>query len=264
MRTISIYNNYLPDNQDRRELLSDKIKNNGFATGRDGEFMFVIGGDGTFLKAIQRNMRDSPVFIGINTGNLGYLSEFDFNDVDDIFEMIKKKQYWLQNVPIFEAVVTMKDQVKRLYFVNDLVVERKSTRIIHTDVHINEERFCSLSGDGLVVSTSIGSTGYAIAASGSISYDCDDVMQLTPLHPVNTSAYRSFSKTVLLKTSNEVSIHPSFKKKRPFRIVCDGNEIKLRDVRSVAVKRSPFNAKILRSKGYKNTDNIKGKILFND
>lgn len=264
MRTISIYNNSLNDNKVRREVLTNKIVNNGFDTGKGGEFMFVIGGDGTFLKAIQRNMKDNPVFIGINTGNLGFLSEFSFEDVDKIFEMIKKKDYWLQTLPIFEAVVTAKGQMKRLYFVNDLVIERKSTRIIHSDIHINDKKFSSLSGDGMIVSTSLGSTGYGIAAGGAISYDCEDVMQLTPLHPVNTSAYRSLMQSVIMKATNEITVIPSFKKQRPFRIACDGNEIKLKDIRSVAIKKSPFSVKILRSKDFKNTDNIRGKIFDND
>lgn len=261
MRTISIYNNYLPHNQDRRELLEGKIKKNGFGTGRDGEFMFVIGGDGTFLKAIQRNMKNNPIFIGINTGNLGFLSEFNFNDVDNIFDMIKKKDFWLQTIPIFEAIVTTKNQMKRFYFVNDVVIERKSTRIIHSDIHINDQKLTSLSGDGLVISSSLGSTGYGIAAGGSISYDCDNIMQLTPLHPVNTSAYRSLMKSVILNTTNEVTFYPSFKKQRPFRVVCDGNEIKIKDIRSVVIKKSPFSVRVLRSKHYQNTDNIRGKIL---
>lgn len=264
MRTISIYNNSLNDNKVRREVLTNKIVNNGFDTGKGGEFMFVIGGDGTFLKAIQRNMKDNPVFIGINTGNLGFLSEFNFEDVDKIFEMIKKKEYWLQTIPIFEAVVTAKGQMKRLYFVNDLTIERKSTRIIHSDIHINDKKFSSLSGDGMIVSTSLGSTGYGIAAGGAISYDCEDVMQLTPLHPVNTSAYRSLMQSVIMKATNEITVIPSFKKQRPFRIACDGNEIKLKDIRSVAIKKSPFSVKILRSKSFKNTDNIRGKIFYND
>lgn len=262
MRTISIYNNYLKDNPEKREQLTEKIKENGYNTGKKGDYLFVVGGDGTFLKAIQRNMKENPIFIGINTGNLGFLSEFTFDDVDSIFEMIKQKNYWLQTIPIFEAVITTKNQVKRLYFVNDLTVERKNTQVIHTEVSINEEKFCSFSGDGLVVSTSLGSTGYAISAGGAISYDCEDVMQMIPLRPINTSAYHSIMKPVILKGSNELTIYPSFKKQRRLRVVGDGNEAKFKEVvRSIAIKISPFSFRILRSKSFKSIDNIRGKIL---
>lgn len=271
MRKISIYNNFQRDNQDRRELLAQKIKDNGFSTGKDGEFMFVIGGDGTFLKAIQRNMRENPIFIGINAGNLGFLSEFKFEDVDHIFDMIKKKQYSLQTLPIYEAVVTTKSKVKRLYFVNDLVVERDGASVIHTDININDEKFCTLSGDGVILSTALGSTGYCIAAGGCISYDCD-VMQMTPINPLHTSAYRSLMNSVILNSSNEVSIFPGYKKKRPIRIACDGHEINLNDkrgkgnmdIRSIVVKKSPFKVRLLRSKGFKNIDNLRVKILDNE
>lgn len=263
MRTISIYNNFLPKNQEKREMLNNKIKQNGFGTGRDGDFMFVVGGDGTFLKAIKKNMKNNPpVLIGLNTGNLGYLHEFSFDEVDNIFEMIKKKDYWLQTIPVYEALVTTKNQTKRLYFVNDLVIERKETKIIHSEIQINGEKLTQLSGDGIAISSSLGSTAYNLSARGPISYDCDDVLQLVPLNPINNSRYRSFTNSLILKSKNEITILPSYKKQIPFRVVSDGNEGKFKDIRSVTIKKSPFNVKLLRSRKYKSSDNLKNKILL--
>lgn len=262
MRTISIYNNFLPKNQEKREMLNDKIKKHGFNTGRDGEFMFVVGGDGTFLKAIKKNMKNNPpILIGLNTGNLGYLHEFSFDEVELVFEMIKKRDYMLESIPVYEAIVTTKNQTKRLYFVNDLIIERKETKVIHSEIQINGEKFTQVSGDGLAISTSLGSTAYNLSANGPISYDCNDVLQIVPLHPINNNRYRSLTNSVILKSNNEITILPSYKKQIPFRIVFDGNEGKFKDIRSVTIKKSPFNVKLLRSHNYKSADNLKNKIL---
>ncbi|WP_456363923.1 NAD(+)/NADH kinase [Priestia aryabhattai] len=263
MRTISIYNNDLKGNKERREVLTEKIKKCGFDTGRDGEFMFVIGGDGTFLKAIQRNMKTNPIFIGINTGNLGFLSEFVFNDVDNILEMIKRKQFQLETIQIYEAVVTTKNQVKRLYFVNDLVV-KESDDAIHLGLHINDEKISNISGDGIIVSTHLGSTAYNLSAGGPLIYDGNDILSVTPLVPIHNKKYKSLTKSIILKNSNEITINPYHKKGRPVRLICDGNRIKANDIRSISIKKSPFSVKMMRSPNYNFTGNIVEKILNSD
>ncbi|MFB8426373.1 NAD(+)/NADH kinase [Priestia megaterium] len=263
MRTISIYNNDLKDNKERREILTEKIKKSGFGTGREGEFMFVIGGDGTFLKAIQRNMKTNPIFIGINTGNLGFLSEFTFNDVDRIVDMIKKKEYQLETIQIYEAIVTMKNQVKRLYFVNDLVV-KEFDDAIHLGLHINDEKIANISGDGIIVSTHLGSTAYNLSAGGPLNYDGTNILSITPLVAMHNKKYKSLTKSIILENKNEVTINPYHKKGRPIRLICDGNRIKATDIRSISIKKSPFSVKMLRSPNYNFTGNIVEKILNNE
>lgn len=261
MKTISIYNNNTNDNKTRREDLSQKIKDNGYSTGKDGDLIFVLGGDGTYLKAIERNMKKNPIFIGINTGNLGFLSEFFIDDVDRIFDMIRKKQYKIQSIPIYEAIITTKNQVKRLYFINDISIERKTTKIIHNAIQVNNEKFGTVSGDGILISSSIGSTAYAISTKGAISFDCDDVIQINALNPIHTKAYHSLLHTVILKDTNEITISPYHKKKIPIRIACDGREVKLNDIRSVVVRKSPFKAQFFRSLEYSDSLNTRTKIL---
>lgn len=261
MKIISIYNNFLQHNKDNREILIRKIKNFGYETGRDGEFIFVIGGDGTFLQAMRKNMRSNPTFIGINTGNLGFLSEFKFDEVDKILKLIKSGDYKIQRLPIYKATISYKEGVKNFYFLNDVTIERKDSRIIHSSVNVNGQRFCDISGDGLVFSSSIGSTGYAVSAGGSISYDCDDVLQLNPISPVHSRAYQSLTKTVMFKDKNEITVFPSVKKNRRFRVVCDGNEIKLNGIKYIKIEKSEHSAELLRSKDFDNTKNLREKVL---
>lgn len=247
-----------------RDEITELIKQYGYKTGRGGKYIIVIGGDGTFLKAIQKNMDSSPLptFIGINTGNLGFLSEFAINDTKKIMELIKTGNYDIQVIPIYEAQIKYEGGLeKKFRFINDIVVERKSSRIIHTSININNKRFCDVSGDGVVLSSSLGSTGYAISSGGSVSYDCEDVLQLNPLNPVQSKAYHSLTNTIILKDTNVISFSPKMKKKRKFRVVLDGEEIKGSNITSVTVKKSNSTTRILRSKGFDNTKNLREKIL---
>jgi NAD+ kinase len=261
---MSIYNNYLPETQEKREELTRKIKKNGYHTGKNGKYMFVIGGDGTFLKAVHHNASDDPIFIGINAGNLGFFSEFKFYEIDQIFELIKKENFWIQEIPIYQVKVKDAEGTKVFKFINDIVVERKSSRVIHTGIHINDQMFSNFSGDGIVVSTSIGSTGYGTNIGGMISLDCDDVLQLNTVGGVNSQVYSSLSKPIMLKDTNKITIYPSVKKQRPYRIATDGYDLKLYDVKYIEIKKTDKKVRILRSKRYNQLQIIKQKIINND
>jgi NAD+ kinase len=128
-------------------------------------------------------------------------------------------------------------------------------------VHFGNEEVCTVSADGIIISTPLGSTGYGMSAGGSIILDSKDILQLTPISPVRSSAYQSLSTPIIFNDNNDVTIFPSYKKQRIFRIVCDGKEIRTNQIRYVDIKKSDKVLRILRSKNYSTTKNIKNKIL---
>jgi len=264
MKTISIYNNFLKHNQLKREQLEHRIKNKGFNTGRDGEYIFVLGGDGTFLRAIQRNFykKPTPTFIGINTGNLGFLSEFSFQDTNRILEMIIKDTYDIERVPLYQIDIHFtSNRKRRLHFLNDISFEREGTKIIHCGVKVNNKKLGNFSGDGVIISTPIGSTGYAMSAKGAIAYDCKEHLQLTPSNPIISKAYQSITNSILFNDKNTLEIFPNTKKKRRIRVVVDGREISEGDISKVVISKSPKTVSFLRSDKFDRFANFKNKIL---
>lgn len=261
MKRISIYNSFIKDNQQKRELISNKLKQNGFQTGGNGELLIVIGGDGTFLSAIRKRMYQNPIFVGFNAGNLGFLSEFTMDKLEDFIRVLKKSDYWVEEHPVYEVHYKDKDKQKVEYFINDLVVERKSTRILHMGVQVDDELLCSISGDGMIMSSALGSTGYSMSAGGAISVGCKDMIQVTPVATVHSKAYHTLPNSMLLPDENNFTIFPNIKKQRSFRMVCDGKEIRCRNSRFIEVKKSDKKIRILRSKQYNSIKHIKNKII---
>lgn len=261
MKKISIYNSFIKDNKNKREVIANKLKASGFQTSRDGELLIVIGGDGTFLSAVRKRIEDNPIFVGFNAGNLGFMSEFTLDNLDEFIHILKKGDYWIQTLPVYEIVMKDDNEEKIEYFINDLVVERKSTRILHMSVQLNNKKLCSVSGDGIIISSSIGSTGYAMNTNGALILDNEQLLQLSPIAPVHSKAYQSISNSLIFSNRNSLTIFPSVKKQRAFRIVCDGKEIKTKDVRFLEVRKSKKVIRVLRSKKFTNVDNIKNKLL---
>lgn len=261
MKRISIYNSYINDNKNKRELLSNKLKMNGFQTSREGELLIVIGGDGTFLSAIRKRLDQDPIFVGFNTGNLGFLSEFTIDHIDEFLQILKKGDYWTEEFPVYEVLIQDADGLKRDFFVNDLAIERKSTRILHLGLHVNDKKMCTVSGDGVIFSGELGSTGYATAAGGAMLLDSKNSMQITPVSPVFSRSYHSLLNSVILNDANTFTIFPNIKKQRAFRIVCDGKEIKAKNPKYIEVRKTEKTVKILRSTQFNRMDNIRYKML---
>jgi len=261
MRKVSIYNSFMNDNNNKREYLKNKLKVNGFSTSQNGELLIVIGGDGTFLSAIRKRLDQNPIFVGFNTGNLGFFSEFTMDKVDEFIQMLKRREYYIENIPVYEVRMRENGEERIEYFVNDLVVERKSTRILHMSVQVNEKNLCSVSADGLIISSALGSTGYNVSAGGAISLDCENILQLTPISPVTSKAYQSLSDSIILSNRNELTIFPNYKKQREFRMVCDGKEIKSKNPRFIEIKKSNKEIRILRSKKFNPIQHLRNKMF---
>lgn len=261
MKKISIYNSFIKDNNNKRDLLTSKLRQSGFNTGSDGDILIVVGGDGTFLSAIRKRFEKNPVFVGFNTGNLGYLSEFTIDNIDEFLKILKRDEYYIEHLPVYEVKMKENGEEKIEYFVNDLTIERKSTRILHMSVHVNDENLCSISADGIVISTSLGSTGYNMSTGGSIILDNKELLQISPIAPVYSKAYQSLSSSIVLSDENEITIFPNYKKQREFRIVCDGKEIKVKNPRFLEIRKSEHEVRILRSKKYSPLEQLKTKIL---
>lgn len=261
MKKISIYNSFIKDNNNKRDYFTSKLRQNGFKTGGDGDILIVIGGDGTFLSAIRKRLDQNPIFVGFNTGNLGYLSEFTIDQMDEFVRMLKKEEYYIEKLPVYEVKLKENGEERIEYFVNDIVIERKSTRILHMSLHINDEKLCSISADGVIVSSALGSTGYNMSAGGAIIVDPKDNLQIAPIAPVFSKAYQSLSSSIIVGDQNEITIFPNYKKQREFRIVCDGKEIKMKNPRFVEIKKSEHCVQILRSKKFEPISHLKSKIL---
>lgn len=260
MKRISIYNS-TKDNQTKREIISNKLRQNGFYTNRNGELLIVIGGDGTFLSAVRKRFDQNPVFVGINAGNLGFFSEYSMDELDEFIKMLKKEEYWIQEIPVYEVHYKENNENKVEYFINDLVVERKSTLVLHMGVQVDGTHVGTFSGDGLVLSTNLGSTGYNLSAGGAASLTTQEFLQMTPVASIRSRAYQTFPNAMLLNPASELTIFPSVKKKRPFRLVCDGKEIRTKNIRFVEVKKSKQVVRVLRSKDFNPIAHLKNKIL---
>jgi NAD+ kinase len=138
----------------------------GLDTGDDADVGLVLGGDGTILRGMDfYRDRGMPV-LGINTGHLGFLASAELEEAGRALQWMAEGSYGIEELPVLSALMP---SGQRLTAVNDFCVNRSMMGgILHFTVEVEREPVARVAGDGLVVSTPLGSTAYALSAGGPI------------------------------------------------------------------------------------------------
>jgi NAD+ kinase len=148
-----------------------------------GEMLIAFGGDGTILSAARHvGQRTTPI-LGVNLGKLGFLAEFSPEEVPRAVADLLAGNYIVEERLVLEATVSSHPEML-VRGVNDIVVDKsRSSRLIGLQTHIDDAFAVTYRGDGLIVSTPTGSTGYALSNGSPIVIPTCDVIGITPISP---------------------------------------------------------------------------------
>ena len=166
----------------------------------DVDCILVIGGDGTMLQAARVVAGKKIPMIGINKGTLGFLTEIEIGELEDALGQILSDDYQIEERMMLKGEIYHGDDlVSESLALNDLVITRSGiSRIIECRISVNGRAMNTFNGDGLIVSTPTGSTGYNLSAGGPVVCPGANIVLLTPICP-HTLGARS---TVLVPTDD--------------------------------------------------------------
>lgn len=152
------------------------------------QLVISIGGDGTLLGVCRNVNSKIPVF-GINLGRLGFITEFNKNEFYESLNIILQDKFDSIKKSLFTLEVHKKNgKVIKGSFFNDAVISKNDiARMFTVSVEAENQHVYNLSGDGLIVSSTYGSTAYSLAAGGPIVHPEVKALLLTPIcaHSLN-------------------------------------------------------------------------------
>ena len=148
------------------------------------DIMFSLGGDGTLIGVCRRINAKIPV-LGINLGRLGFITEFNKNEYFERLGHILEGDFEQSYKPLCHVTVTRKGETYfKDYFFNDAVLAKNDiARMIYLRAELGDEHIYNISGDGIIISTPLGSTAYSMAAGGPIVHPDVKGLVLTPICP---------------------------------------------------------------------------------
>ncbi len=149
------------------------------------ETVAVLGGDGTIIATAKKCAQYDNILVGINTGNLGYLSTIEGSNIEEAAKILLSDDINYENrdmlcIKLFENG-ELKSSCNAL---NEVVIMRDKSRITNFTAYDQDEKVVSsYRADGIIVATPTGSTAYSLSAGGPVVSPDADVMILTPICP---------------------------------------------------------------------------------
>ena len=201
---------------------------------------------------------DVPI-LGINIGNLGFLSSIEIQDLGEALNKIKNGQYTIQNRILLECKSDDENEDINSKALNDVVIARGTlSRMAKFEVYIDKKLYYTFKGDGLIVSTPTGSTAYSFSAGGPFVYPDVEVITLTPICP-----HTRGMQPIVLKSSSEILIKAENYNGEIY-LTFDGQEAReIKDNTSIIIKKAKDVAKILLFDNYDYFNVLRKKILDN-
>lgn len=161
-----------------------------FSSGKDlpddVQFLFSIGGDGTFLQSVLTLKNKSIPAVGLNLGRLGFLSDISRDEMNEAIDHILNDQYEIEERSLLQ--LSEKGQLfgDFNYALNEITVTKlDSSSMIRIHTYLNGDYLATYWADGLIISTPTGSTAYSLSVGGPILTPDSKSIIITPIAPHN-------------------------------------------------------------------------------
>ena len=188
------------------------------------DMLVAFGGDGTLLSLSRRSYHHDKPILGINAGNLGFLTDIQLDEIESFIDKIFAGEYRIDHRMVLEVELLSATGTKNLIAFNDVVLSRPSIEgMINVDAYVtspdagmSQKHLNRYRGDGLIISTPTGSTAYNLSAGGPIVFPLTEALILTPICPHSLT-----ERPMVLPADFEIL----FKSEDETIIVVDGQDI---------------------------------------
>jgi NAD+ kinase len=166
------------------------------------DLLFVLGGDGTLLRAAELACEHGVPLLGVNFGHLGFLAHLEKAELASALDDLASGDFTLDERMVIEGELVVRDSSEPVWAMNDAIIQKASVgRAIKLQVAIDGERFTSLAADGIIVATPTGSTAYSFSAGGPVVSPRLDCLVVTPVAP-----HALFERSLVLSPDESVTV----------------------------------------------------------
>lgn len=233
--------------------LAEKLEN----VKSDITFGITLGGDGTLLNTARLVFPFGIPVCGVNMGNLGFLTEIELPELSTSLDRLIRNDYYIEERLMLDAVVIR--QGSPIYIspaLNDIVVAKGGfSRMIKLKLFIDEVLTANYPADGLIISTSTGSTGYSLSSGGPIVNPQLKVIVITPICP-----HTLHSRALVISDQEEIKVQMQATHD-DIVLTVDGQSVfNLLPDDTVIIRRSPFRARFIRFTGKSYYETLRTKL----
>ena len=216
--------------------------------GEDCDLAIVVGGDGNMLGAARVLARFDIAVIGVNRGNLGFLTDLPPDSFEEALSKVLEGEFDTEHRFLLEAEVHRHGELKSSNTaVNEAVLHPgKIAHMIEFEVYIDDKFMYSQRADGMIVSTPTGSTAYSLSAGGAILTPNLEAMILVPMFPHTLSC-----RPIVVDACSMIKLVVSSHNGDNLEVSCDGHvNLSVLPGDEIIVKRSADTLRLIHPKGH--------------
>ena len=214
--------------------------------------MAVFGGDGTLLRAAQYAVRRGLPLLGVHTGTVGFLMPGNPGDAESLADMLNSGGYAVRESPLLQ----IRYEGKEYLALNDLAFTRgEHPGVMELRVEADGEEVFTAHGDGAVVSTPLGCTGYGLSAGGPIVRPDAPCLMITPL-----CARELLLRPVILPLSARITLSAHGQARRRLQLAVDGQTLlPVTDEAKVEITLADVKARLIQPREHRFFDTLRRK-----
>jgi NAD+ kinase len=225
------------------------------ASAATASLFVTVGGDGTLLRAARIAVEHDVPLLGVNTGRLGFLTEFDEDDprLGDLPALVERGLF------LDERTALQAEYGDRRFFaLNDVVVRKgEVSRMVPFGLRIDDGSTTRIAADGICVATPTGSTAYFLSAGGSLIAPSVDAFGVAPLLP-----HTLFSRPLIVPTHSRIEITSDLEAAQA-HLECDGDVLsEVAPSSSVVIRCHPKRVYFARTAPLHFLDRLEAKMLW--
>jgi NAD+ kinase len=220
------------------------------------DLALVLGGDGAILRAARQMGYSQTPVLGVNLGKLGFLADLSVDEVRACLPQVVQGAYRVTKHLMFECEVESGGKTQTLLGLNEVVFKAGPPfHMIDLSLAVDDETVSRFSGDGLIISTPIGSTGHNLSAGGPILGQELDVFTVTPICP------HTLTNRAVVDSADKVYTVTVGQSAAGTAAIIDGQEIiPVEPGQKVRVRRAPVRFALVKVAGRSYYQTLRDKL----
>jgi NAD+ kinase len=222
----------------------------------DLDFLFSLGGDGTFLETVNL-VRDSGIpVLGVNIGRLGFLSYISQENLAESLESVFSGNYDIEERMLLKVEASGKALDGLDVALNEVRIYKSSGSLITIHVKVNEEFLSAYWADGLLLSTPTGSTAYNLSVGGPIVVPESNTFVLSPIAPHNLTV-----RPLVLPDSAVLQLSVDTRDPQ-YQLAIDSRTVDLDVDTSVTIRKADYTLKMIRIENISFYSTLRNKLMW--
>ena len=223
----------------------------------EADMAFSIGGDGTFIKTSAKIGKKNIPIIGINAGRLGFLADIAGDEIEEAVKEILDGKYKIEDRTLLRLYTKEKLYKDFNYALNEIaVMKRDSSSMITIDAWANDVFINSYQADGLLISTSTGSTAYSMSVGGPIVVPQAPNFIITPIAPHSLNV-----RPIIIPDDWEIKLRVESRNNQ-FLIALDGRNNIFDYKTHLIIKKAGFTTKVVKRENNDFFDTLRSKLMW--